>query len=92
MFNEFDKYKKPLVKQINKNVTVGIYFPTVKNLDSIVVVKDSKNGKEIALYSSTLINISNIFIKEILSSSDRFFFNRTSKKINKKGFKARKKK
>ena len=89
MFSDRVNYEKPVEKKLSQHVTVGIYFPTDKSLDAIIEIKNSKAGQEIALYSRTLVCISNSFIEEVLSSNKRFFFNKVKER---KLYKRKKKK
>ncbi len=86
MFNIREGYSKPIVKELSPHVTIGIYYPLSKEKDSIITIKNLKSNESISLFSRTLINVSNSFILEVLSSTDKFFFNkRITKKEKKKG-------
>jgi hypothetical protein len=74
-------YNEPVLNIINKDVTIGIYYPLKKKEKTIVSIYNSVSEESISLFSNTLIDVSNSLIESILQSST-FFFNK--KKINNK--------
>jgi len=86
MFTQFEHYEEPKVTKVNESCTMAIHYPKSKKKDAIIEIYNRHTDSRVQLFSNTLTSIANIFIKDVLSNSDRFFFNKKiTKKTDKKG-------
>jgi hypothetical protein len=74
MFRQIDKYKKPIVKNINENVSIAVYFPERKasKKDLIIVIYNKKQNRFIDLFCDTILDISDI-IYEYKTSKNLYY-------------------
>ena len=85
MFTHRMGFQKPVIKEINRNVEIGVHYPLGKGIDAIIEVNNKLSGQVIALNARTLLSIANYYILDVLSNTSKFFFNKEKeRKFNKR--------